>query len=129
MKITAKKYSQALVQILNEGKDPKTTIKNLLLLLRRKKQSRLLPKIIQTFEEDWATKQGILKLTVIYPEKFPASLSELAKSLEEKLKRKLIINQIASKELIGGFKVYMNDTLIDASIHGKLQTLASRLNK
>ncbi len=128
MKITPLKYAQALAQTLEGNADPQTIIKNLLLLLRRKKQFRLLPKILSAFEQEWASRRGVVKMDVTYPEKFEASLAELEKNLSTKLGKKIDMRAKPSKTLLGGFRVRVEDTLIDASLEGRLRDLQRRLS-
>lgn len=127
MKITPLKYAQALVQSMKEGKDPKSLVKNLLSILRQKKQFRLLPKIVQTFEIEWNKKQGIVKIEVTYPEKFESSLAELEKKIAEKTTKQLDIRAKKSEALIGGFRVCIDGTLIDASLETRLNELKTKL--
>lgn len=128
MKITPRKYAQALAQTLEEAKDAKEIIRNLLTLLRRRKQFRLLPKILQAFEEEWSARRGIVKMRVTYPERFEDSLSELEKHLKEKLGKHIEMHSISSKTLIGGFRLHVDDILIDASLESRLRALSRRLN-
>lgn len=128
MKITPKKYAQALAGSLEASEDPKQIIQNFLKLLRRRKQSRLLPKVLQAFEQEWASRRGIVKCRVSYPEKFPDSVAELGRRLSEKLGKKLEITESPSPNLIGGFRVQVEDTLIDASIEAWLRALNRHLN-
>lgn len=127
MKITARKYAQALVEILEEKKDPQVVIKNLLLVLRKRKQFRLLPKIIRAFEEQWLERRGIVKIEVTYPRKFPDSPKELENILSQKLGKTIDMNAIPSDSIIGGFRLLAADTLIDASVSGRLKALSRRL--
>lgn len=130
MKLTPKKYAQALVQALDAAPGAEQTAvfaRNLLRLLRKKKQFRLLPKIMRAFEEQWNARRGIIKLEVVYPEKFADLLADLEKKLSEKLGKPLDMNVKPSKTLIGGYKVLMDDVLIDSSIESKLQALKRKL--
>lgn len=73
MKLTSRKYAQTLVEVLGVETESALVIKNFLMLLRKRKQMRLLPKILQIFEELWNEKQGIVKLEVTHPAKFASS--------------------------------------------------------
>ncbi|MBI2638300.1 F0F1 ATP synthase subunit delta, partial [Candidatus Peregrinibacteria bacterium] len=122
------KYAQALAQTLEGDVNPQAIIKNLLLLLQRKKQFRLLPKILLAFEQEWAKRRGVVKMDVTYPEKFEASLMELETNLSTKLGKKIDMRAKPSKTILGGFRVRVEDTLIDASLEGRLKALERRLN-
>lgn len=127
MKIPPKKYAKAFALALEKTKDPKTLVRNLLELLRRRKQMRLLPKILDAFEEEWNREHGVMKLRVAYPEKYKDSVRELENALSKKLGKKLQVETKSSGTLIGGFRLRLEDMLIDASIETRLKTLASRM--
>lgn len=127
MKISSKKYAQALAIALEGAADRIQAIKNLLNLLRRKKQLKLLPKILQAFEELWNQSHGIAKVEVSCPQKFESSLQILEKSMEGATGKKIIFKQKIDDSLIGGFALKSGDTLIDASLKGRLKTLEHRL--
>lgn len=127
MKITHTKYAEALTEVLADGGDAKTAVNNLLLMLRKRKQFRLLPKILQSFEEQWAKKNGILKIEATYPVKLPGSVDELKTVLEHKLGKKVVMKNVPSATMIGGFRVLAGDTLIDASMEGRLKALERKL--
>lgn len=112
---------------LENADDPKPAIKNLLNLLRRKKQLKLLPKILQAFEELWNQSHGIMKMEVSCPQKFESSLQILEKSLTEKTGKKMIFKQKTDDSLIGGFRIRSGDTLIDSSLKSRLKMLEQRL--
>lgn len=127
MKITPRKYAQALAQTLEEKDDPKAIIRNLLALLRRRKQFRLLPKIIEAFEREWNRRRGIVKLKVTYPAQFENSINELEKKLRSILRSKLWIVPHPSSTLIGGLRIETEDTLIDGSLESRLKELSQKL--
>lgn len=127
MKITPRKYAQALAQTLEDKDDTVSIINNFLKMLQRRKQFRLLPKILQAFEQEWANRRGVVRMEVTYPEKFESSLAELEKNLSEKLGKKIEMRAKPSKTLIGGFRLKVEDSLIDASIEGRLKDLERHL--
>lgn len=127
MKITPRKYAEALSNVLDGSSDPSAAVNNFLLLLRRRKQFKLLPKIVQAFESMWRQKKGIVKMEVTYPAKFEASVSELKKVLGEKLGKEIELHTNPSPSLIGGLSVRLEDKLIDASVDGRLKALERAL--
>lgn len=127
MKITARKYAQALALLLDTP--DKTIIGNFFALLRQRKQSKMLPKILRAFEEEWYKQRGITLVTVHYPPKFESSLLELEEKLKEKLGAKICLKKFPVEDLIGGFTLKVDDTLIDASIAGGLRELTHRLTQ
>ena len=127
MKITPRKYAQALADMMNSSSDKVSTVKDFLAFLRRKKQFRLLPKVMQAFEKEWNARNGIVKLSIAYPEKFEQSVAELGRKIGASLGKEVTIQSKSSKKLIGGFTVQVDDTLIDASILGRLKSLEQKL--
>lgn len=128
MRITPKKYAQALAQTLESAEDPKEIIRNLLTFLRRRKQFRLLPKILQAFEEEWSRRRGIVRMRVTYPTRFAQSLQELEANLQKHLGKSVDFQTKSSETLIGGFRIHVEDILIDASVESRLNALSRRLN-
>lgn len=126
MKITTRKYAQALAQMV-DGEN-KAIIKNFLDMLRRRKQTKLLNKIMKQFEKEWYKLHDIVQLEVSYPKKFESSLAEFEKNMETKFHGKVKITAIPSDELTGGLKMKIDDTLIDGTLEGRLRTLAKNLN-
>lgn len=126
MKITAQKYAQALALMLDSAE--KTIIENFLALLRQRKQTRLLPKILKNFENEWRRQRGYTKVQVSYPKKFESELPELEAALRAKLGDKIHLDAISDENLIGGYQVRVDDTLIDASIQGRLKALEKKIN-
>lgn len=127
MKISPRKYAQALAQTLEAAKDQKIIIANFLTLLQRKKQFRLLPKILHAFEQEWNRRRGIVKMSINYPAKFEASLAGFVQGLEQALQKKIHVIARPSSSLIGGFRIRTADMLIDASIEGRLAELSHKL--
>lgn len=128
MKITPRKYAQALAQTLESTENPKEIIRNFLTFLRRRKQFRLLPKILQAFEEEWSRRRGIVRMRVTYPTRFEESLQELEANLQKRLGKSVDMHAKPSETLLGGFRVQIEDTLIDASLETRLNALEYRLN-
>lgn len=127
MKISPRKYAQALAQTLETAEDSVAIISNFLHILRRRKQFRMLPKILKAFEDEWAARRGVVKMTVSFPPRFKDSLNELTENLSAKLNRKIDVKFVPVESLIGGFRVQTGDTLIDGSIEGMLKILKSHL--
>lgn len=89
---------------------------------------KALPKILSAFEEIWNQAHGIEKIEVEYPQKFEAALEELEKKLSSASGKKVIFKAKKNNALIGGFRLRSGDTLIDASIKGRLNALAQKLS-
>lgn len=126
MKITPRKYAQALALMLDTAE--KTIIGNFIEVLRQRKQTKMLPKILRAFEEEWLKQRGIKKVDILYPKSFESSLPELEERLADIVGEKLKIRALPSSNLIGGFKIKIDDTLFNASVEGNLAALAKRLH-
>ena len=88
----------------------------------------LLPQIYQLFEVMKHEREGILEAEIASA--FPledAQLGTLVGNLEAKYKRKIQPHVTVDKELIGGVKIVIGDEVIDASVRGKLQHMATAL--
>ena len=125
MKITPRKYARALAMMLDSVET--TIIKNFLEVLQSRNQMKLLPKILPAFDEEWRKIRGIVKVEVQYPEKFEESLHELEKAIKERFGDKVIMTAKPSSELIGGFRMKLDDNVIDASVQGMLAALEHKL--
>lgn len=125
MKITPQKYATALVEVLMASPEAGrgAMIQNFLSFLRRRKQFKLLPKILHAFEKEWNSRHGIIKMALEYPSKFKDSVAYFVTSVEEKLGKKVDLTSAPSESLIGGYKVHIGDTLLDSSIEGQLKAL------
>lgn len=128
MKITPQKYAQALAAALEESKDASLTMQNFLSMLRRRKQFRLLPKIVMAFEREWSTRKGIVRVDVAYPKKFESSVAELETSLSQKLGKTIQSHAKPSGTMIGGYRIKVDDVLVDGSLEGRLTKLAFSFN-
>lgn len=126
MKISSRKYARALALMLDAA--DRVIIGNFLAVLRKRRQMKLLPKILAAFEEEWLAQRGYARVEVQYPKKFEASLADLEKKLKEKLGDKLSLRAIPREDLIGGYRVRIGDTLIDASVENSLQLLAHKIS-
>lgn len=128
MKLTAKKYAQALVHVLSEAKeDPKAIARNVIDVLVRRRQIKLLRAILSHLEVEWCRAQGITRVEIEYAPKFKDSLSVLQEMLQSK--GKMLIHAKPRENLIGGYRLTIEDTMIDASLSTRLRTLATRMKK
>ena len=125
MKITPKKYAQVLAIMLDTAE--RTIIANFLAVLRRRRQIKYLPRIMRAFEDEWLKRRGIKKVEISYPERFADSLAGFEKNLKLNLGDKLKIKAVPADDMIGGFRVRVGDTMMDASVSGRLKALARKI--
>jgi F-type H+-transporting ATPase subunit delta len=103
-------------------------VKNFLALLADNGRLALLPQIAEQFENMKHQREGVLEAQIVSA--FPmegAQLGILVGRLESKFKRKIQPHVTVDKELIGGIKIVIGDEVIDASVRGKLQHMATAL--
>lgn len=89
----------------------------------------ILPAIAQAFEELKAQDEGTLDATIVAAAKITAAdTKDLVKKLEAKFGKKIEATVSVDPEIIGGMKIIVGDTVIDASVQGQLQNLAYTLS-
>jgi len=92
------------------------------------KRLNVLPEISQLFETLKATDEGTLDAEIIVASKpTDKEVDTLVKSLEKKFNKKIDAKVTIDEAIIGGTKVIVGDTVIDASVREQLQNLAYAL--
>lgn len=88
----------------------------------------LLPEISALFESLKNEREGVVEATI--ESAFPlddAALSQLVADLERRFKRKVRPQVNVDRDLIGGALIKVGDEVIDGSVRGRLQSMASAL--
>ncbi len=89
----------------------------------------ILPAIATAFEELKAQDEGVLEAQIIAAAKpSAAEVKDLVARLETKFGKKIEATVSVDSEIIGGIKIIVGDTVIDASVKGQLQNLAYTLS-
>ncbi len=102
--------------------------KNLIKVLVEYDRLSVLPAISSAFEELKAQDEGTLEAQIISAVKLSAAeTKELVKKLEAKFGKKVAATVSVDSEIIGGIKIIVGDTVIDASVKAQLQNLAYSL--
>ena len=102
--------------------------KNLIKLLVEYDRLGLLPEVAAAFEELKAEAEGVLEAEITAATNpTDAEVKALVKRLESKFGKKIEANVKVDPEIIGGVKIIVGDTVIDASVRGQLQELAYTL--
>lgn len=102
--------------------------RNFVQVLARNNRLALLPQIAQLFERLKDAQEGVLEANIASA--FPLEdeqLKNLIARLETKFKKKIEPRVTVDRELIGGVKVEVGDEVWDASVKGKLETMAFAL--
>lgn len=101
---------------------------NLIKVLVEYGRLSILPAITAAFEELKAQDEGVLEAQIIAATKLSAAeTKDLVKRLEEKFGKKVEATVSVDAEIIGGIKIIVGDTVIDASVKNQLQNLAYTL--
>ena len=101
---------------------------NLIKVLVEYGRMSILPAITTAFEELKAQDEGVLEASIIAAAKpSDAEVKDLVIRLEAKFGKKVEAKVSVDTELIGGMKIIVGDTVIDASVKGQLQNLAYTL--
>ena len=101
---------------------------NLIKVLVEYGRLSILPAITDAFEELKAQDEGVLEAQIIAASKLSAAeTKDLVKRLEEKFGKKIEATVSVDAEIIGGIKIIVGDTVIDASVKSQLQNLTYAL--
>jgi len=101
---------------------------NLIKVLVEYGRLSILPEIYSAFEALKAQDEGTLDAEIIAATKISAAdTKDLVKRLEAKFGKKIEASVSVDPEIIGGIKIIVGDTVIDASVKGQLQNLAYTL--
>ena len=108
-------------QINNSGK-------NLIKLLVEYKRLLILSEITLVFESLKADDEGAMEAQIIMAEKPDEKMVEnLINSLEKRFNKKIEGKVVIDKNIIGGTKIIVGDSVIDASVREQLDNLAYTL--
>ena len=124
--VHANKKREVFDDLFGKQFHPKTM--DFIRLLLEKNREYLLPEIIEYFHQLLDEKNGIIRgqLLTAYPFS-EAQLELLNKHLNQITTKKVILTQDVDKELLGGFIVQMDDTVIDSSLKNQLLKLRENL--
>ena len=102
--------------------------KNLIKLLVEYKRLLILSEITLLFEELKDKDEGVIEAEIIMVDQPDKKMVEnLLKSLEKRFNKKIEGKVVIDKSIIGGTKIIVGDTVIDASVRGQLDNLAYTL--
>ena len=108
-------------QINNSGK-------NLIKLLVEYKRLLILSEITLVFESLKADDEGAMEAQIIMAEKPDEKMVEnLINSLEKRFDKKIEGKVVIDKSIVGGTKIIVGDSVIDASVREQLDNLAYTL--
>ncbi len=127
-KVTSTDIERLLLAVCGERIDG--VARNLIQLLVHNRRLSVLAEIRELFEQLKLEDEGKLDATI--SSAFPmedAQRNQILNLLSSRFKRKINATVTVDPDLIGGIKVEVGDKVWDASVRGKLQTMAATLTK
>ncbi len=126
MKVSIRKYAEALVESIDEGK-AEEKMKNFLAMMRKKKKGRLLKRFPAVFKEVWNERNGVMEIKVTSPYELSKSeKSELADRLGKTLKKEVVLEVEVEPRVIGGLKLEFGEYVVDATVMKNLELLKAK---
>jgi F-type H+-transporting ATPase subunit delta len=127
-KVSAADIEKLLLAICGERIDG--VARNLIQLLVHNRRLSVLAEIRESFEQLKLEDEGKLdaKISSAFPME-EAQRSQVVDLLSSRFKRKINATVTVDPDLIGGIKVEVGDKVWDASVRGRLQTMAATLTK
>jgi len=124
--------SQQLIDVLSDilGDKASAEVKNFLRLLAEYGRMRLLPDVAALYEAYRAEAENTIEAEVISAFKTTkAQETEVAEMLKKRLGRDVTIKTRVDKSLVGGMIVRAGDLVIDGSVKGQLDRMATSLRR
>jgi len=126
--LSAEQLYGLFVSLLRQDIDKE--VQNLVRVLIANDRLALLPQIQEMFEHLKHEREGVLDAHVSSAFALDdAQLKDLVAGLEAKFKRRINAQVNVDKELIGGVVIAIGDEVIDASVRGRLASMAAALQK
>jgi F-type H+-transporting ATPase subunit delta len=127
-RVTAADIERLLLAICGERIDD--AARNLIQLLVHNSRLSVLAEIRELFEQLKLEDEGRVdaKISSAFPME-DAQRSQVVNLLSTRFKRKINATVTVDPDLIGGIKVEVGDKVWDASVRGRLQTMAATLTK
>jgi len=125
-RLSAEQVAQLFVSLAD---DNDATLGNFIRVLAENRRLVILPEISRLFELAKSQEEGV-KEAVVYSA-FPidaAQVSALVQQLESHFGSRLTAQVVVDESLIGGVCVAVGDRVLDASVRGKLNAMATALN-
>lgn len=104
--------------------------RNFVALLAENRRLIALPDVAQQYEELRAAEEGTLQARLISAKPVDDALCDtLAEALGRRLRRKVTLQPEVDESLLGGAVIRAGDLVIDGSVRGRLNRLATELNR
>jgi F-type H+-transporting ATPase subunit delta len=125
-KVSDAQRAQIFLELCGEGLTPEA--RNFVALLLANDRLALLPEIRELFEQQKNDREGVVEAQI--DSAFPlddAQLRSLVTDLERRFSRRVNPHVTVDRELIGGVRIVVGDTVIDGSVRGKLTGMSAAL--
>lgn len=133
MKITVNQYAKSLYAATEDKsqKEIGEAVSNLIKILQKNRQFKLVSKITKKFTEIWNQEKGIVEAEITSREKLhgEASTQVLAYIKEKYLAKEVILRSIINEKIQGGIIIRVGDEILDGSVSGQLKMLKNNLSK
>jgi F-type H+-transporting ATPase subunit delta len=133
MKITANQYAKTLFELINgkSSKEVDEIIFNFVQVVKKNKQAKLFPRIIESFNTIWNEQNKIAEVQVTSSKELDESTK---KKIEGYVKKKyeaenVVMTSEINQDIIEGLIVKVGDDLLDTSAIGQLEKLSRILTK
>lgn len=116
-----------LVQQLFEGKLENYTLSFVQLLIENRREqylNRICLAFLQLYKKEKGITEGTFITAQVLEKEF---LQKINKQINKQFNIDVELNEVVDANLIGGFKLILNDTQIDASIASKLKKIKTEL--
>ncbi len=111
------------------GQELSETGNNLVKVLAGAGRLTIVPEINKLYEQLRAEAEGVIEVSVTSAyELAPDQQSTISKVMAKRLGRKVEIAHEVDESLIGGVVIRAGDTVIDASVRGRLKALATQMS-
>ncbi len=130
MKISLQKYAKALCQSLEKEHGEAITMKiqNLLKLLTKRKQSKLIGQLPRAFKSLWLKMHNKMEVTVaLAKEPTKEEIENITASLSTAFNKEVLISHRVNPDIIGGMRLEFDDCIFDGTVAANLEKLRSNL--
>ena len=104
------------------------TGKVLVKVLANARRLQFIPELIKLYEQLRAEAEGVIDVDVTSAyELSPEQQATISVAMAKRLGRKVVITSYIDDSLIGGVVIRAGDTVIDASVKGRLKALATQM--
>ena len=127
-KVSDEQRARIFLELCGEGITPE--VRNFVSLLLANNRLALLPEIRELFEQHKNEREGVVQAQSSSAFALDdAQLRSLVADLERRFSRRVDPQVTLDRELIGGVKIVVGDTVIDGSVRGKLAGMSAALLK